>query len=287
MSPARIAADLHHACDLVFCDEAPSLVGLLPHPDGLELTRHRPLGHYEELVGWRAPDGWTGLALVGTGRAARMDRRTDQVERVRFTVAADRAGRVASTLTTPTTAYRSERLTALPGATAELQGPVLDVCLRVLGLPTPPSADTPLQFIHRHWLLAIVERASERGRLTWRDLQRLHALSPLRRVTPFELGRATALALEGYPWERLLHAVRNGAEGLQRFTPAQLAWFDGPSFGRAMVVDLPPFEALVETVDELLGPRLAGDVRRALHAAGDIPPGSVAAVGQPPRSGAA
>ena len=126
---------LEDVCDAVFTRDAPALVGFVDD-DGYQLRDGPAFDLPEDLVGFRAPPTWDGLAVVVCGRARHLDG-VDDPTRARVAFALARDGSHAGSVTTVDATIR------LGSPTEPTLGHLADVCHRALGLTAAPEASTP------------------------------------------------------------------------------------------------------------------------------------------------
>jgi hypothetical protein len=234
-------------------------VGLCELPGDLQ---HRT----DPLVGFRAPAAWTGIGLVSTGRAHRLDGLGSPATRTLTVCLWPRAGEVVSVLGPP--GDPGEPVIGRP------QGLVADVLARILALPTPEPDRSTAAFVEITWLERLAEARRPRpGRpRSWRWLADHH---PLRGTgatpSPDELAARTRHYGEERSWASFLD--RHAATPL----PASVwgppggsvlslgDWFDTGSISRWVFRHLPPADLLLAELVNQLTPSLARDLLAALR----------------------
>ena len=227
-----------------------------------------PLDH---LLGFVAPESWSGLGLVCYGWASppseeggRPSEHPDR-RRVRVVTLLDRSGDERATATLDDGTVVDE-----PGS-----GMVADALRRALGRATPAPPVGSGELFAAMWLTSIA--ASDR-RLSWNEAVMLHpAMQLLRqgghRPQIEELvscGRSLARAM---PWGELrlraASGVRDGGIGVS----ADLAaWMDDGMFARWVLGGLPPFTPLLRRCSAILAPEVLRRLRRTLRAWNLDPP---------------
>jgi hypothetical protein len=234
----------------------------------------RPLGaeHPNDLLlGTEAPPEWLALGVRASGRATHLDAPGSSPEPVQVEVAVTRTGRRAGRLH-----HHDGRILDV----AAPEGLVVDTCLRVFGLATPP----PEVGSHAFWTARWVDRIAtafndpqRRAELrTWDAVEALHpAHDRCGEDEGHDEGHDPAVPLEvlarrhaeRWHWE----AIRTAPElsGLPG-RPAGLgllSWFDDGSLARWLLSLVPPIGEIVDDIGPLLGPTLH---RRLQSAVADL-----------------
>ncbi len=232
-------------------------------------------GHpVEPLVGFVAPQTWSAIGLISSGRLRHLDRPSEDPHAVQSTVLLHRDGTAAGIIG------------AGDGAEVVLeeppQGLVADVLNRVLGLPTPPPDAPTGAVVELTWLDRIAAGLlHQRGRgRSWRWLADRHPLRGGGPVpSPEELAARTAAYSEERTWAGLrllavtqdLPAARCGPPG--GTTAPACTWFDDGSLARWLLSRLPPAEALVPDLLSVVPSHVGADLLEALGAVdGTWPP---------------
>ncbi|MDY7101211.1 MAG: hypothetical protein S0880_08490 [Actinomycetota bacterium] len=221
-------------------------IELLAPPDGAVLP--------DAVIGTTAPPSWSAVGLLAPARvhvaASTTAAPGDPPAERTLAVFVDRRGRVACALGD---ADGSEPLEAPTGR-------VLDVCRRLLSLPTPPPGE-PIERLWRSlWLdrLAADALADELpANLTELDVRVRHPLAR-RDAQPPPADDQTGAATRGTSWERLHHEVRTGHQpgaglglGLDQ---RGAAWFDTGSFARWVLAENAPASEALAALWERVGP---------------------------------
>jgi hypothetical protein len=131
----------------------------------------------DALMGTVAPDDWSAIGVVATGRARRLDRPTAAMVPVLVVLLVDRSGAAVSLLPRLDGGGRYEAVEAGDGP----EGLMLDLCRRALGLPTAPPGRPPLAWWAQLWLDGLLRDAlAVPGRVwTWGDVLVRHPLHDL------------------------------------------------------------------------------------------------------------
>jgi hypothetical protein len=222
---------LDDVCDAVFTRDAPALVGFVAGDDGTYRLRDGPAFDLpEDLVGFRAPPAWDGLAVVVCGRARHLDR-IDDPTRARVAFALARDGAYAGTVTTVDATIRL-------GSPAEPPlGHLADVCHRALGLPAAPEPSTPNEVISATWLADVLAAADVLGDgFDIDDSDGLLSLHPLG-------GRTSDSS-----WADLHEALVVVGSGWAGFSADDLAWMDPPTWARFVLNTVPPLPWLLDEI---------------------------------------
>ena len=223
-------------------------------------------GHpIEPLVGLVAPQAWSAVGLISSGRLRQLDRPGDAPQPTLSTVLLHRDGRAASII-----GARNGQQVVIDEPP---QGLVADVLNRVLDRPTP-SPDAPTgAVVELTWLDRIAAGLlHQRGRTrSWRWLADRHPLRGGGPVPdPAELAARTAAYSEERTWAGLrllavtqdLPAARFGPPG--GTTAPACTWFDDGSLSRWLLSRLPPAEALVPDLLSVLPGHVGADLLAAL-----------------------
>lgn len=272
-----LAEALHHAGSP---DASPSIVSVELHDtEEVSIGRWTPPSDLDHpltaLLGFRAPDSWNAVGLLGSGRARMLDGpATADGQCIRFTVLTQRDGTSVSLL--------DELGATAPTVTEDPpHGWSADVLARVLGLPTPPPEASPALLVEAQWLERVAAGVLDRpGRVrSWRWLADRHPLrGPGPVPDPDELAAATAAHAEDHPWRRLrqaaakvpLPAATHGPSGGTVLDAER--WFDDGSISRWMLQRLGPVELVLADLLDALPHHLGASLSRAL--VGVSPPGS-------------
>jgi hypothetical protein len=206
-------------------------------------TGGEPVDLVASLVGFDAPDDWNAVAVVVQGRSWLLDDRSADPRPVRLTHVVSRGGEVASVVRhagDPPTVQREQG-----------EGRLVDVCCRILGLPTPaPPADSTALWALQ-WLDGVVSRVARGERM--RGLvaaARAHPAVELvadhdPRLVDEAIARLVRLgSLMGVqrPWPRLRQACADGTWSVDGVTAAGASWMDDGMFARWVLADYPTFD---------------------------------------------
>lgn len=252
-------------------DEPPTAVGVADEGDTvvfhlLDLHGTDPI---ETLTGFTAPGTWWAFGVCGPARVRSIDPAVpvpDGGSR-RFVHLVTRSGLSVTALAT-----HGERR-AVPRPTREpAEGRLPDVCRRVLGLPTPPPEHDSGELFTTWWLDAVVGLVAETdgGPPSWsRIVDRHPSAAAVRAVDPVlgaeldehvvELGNATRRA---WPWHRLRRVCAEGGLSIEGVSADDARWMDDGCFARRALEPYPSTAELLEVLDALLPPQLAGRLRR-------------------------
>ncbi len=159
------------------------------------------------------------------------------------------------------------------------QGQLLDLCKRVLGIPSAPPCDRRLRpALCAIWVSSIrtllANRHDPDRQPHWDELAVLH---PVNRLVPDSLAplvERTHHALHGLTWAELHRRCASGEIEVAGLTASHCGWFDTGSFSRWVTRTTPPWESsylsiasaldldtqfdLLDHIDDLLVP---GDLR--------------------------
>lgn len=218
----------------------------------------------DALVGFRAPDGWDGVGIVGTGKLHDLDGGGPS-GRGRFTVLVRRDEPGATLLERD-----GGEVQLLEG---DPEGWLTDVLRRVLDRPTPPPEGSPALLIDTWWLDSLVQVVVDRPhrRPAWRWMAQVHPLCPPGTVpSPAELAARTTADALAHPWS---HLRRLAAQAPMPAASVDLPdgeviagdrWFDDGTLARWMLRRTLPPDVLVAELLGHLTPQLAERVGDAL-----------------------
>jgi hypothetical protein len=255
--------------------DRPVLVGLVPQDGAIDLHLHPiPHGQIEAVIGWQAPSSWRAAGVVGPATSTVAEPcSTPACTEVSVAVLVDRLGRVV--VARAGRAAASGDTSQNPPGPAALQAPqgrLVDVCQRVLQLPTTPCSPAPGRLWTAVWFDTVLTLAIDRSRDErsphWRSVADCHPLPAALRMRD-ALRPEHLIQLVDHPlvesWEALRLASIAG-EWHWPDTPATAAqWFDAGSFGRWLLhLYLPPIQLLAA-----LGDLLAPSVHAAMHRVGE------------------
>ena len=275
-SPTRsrcaAGASVHQMLDVI----APALFAH-GHDTLVHVVRHRrtfdlgvlPLDPGEaaidRLIGATAPHEWHALGFVTDGTAwARTvdgDAIAGEERRVRLAVLVDRSGAVASCVRAADHAVDPPPIEV--AADEPPTGWVVDVCQRVLGIPTAPAAQGVGAWLDVVWLDALLAAvcATPSRRWSWADLATLHPLQPSVPVPgPHALADDARCAVAGTSWSRLRELVASGddttlasVDSPGGWSTVELAgWLDDGAFARHHIGRYPPARSLLGALAQLL-----------------------------------
>ena len=219
-----------------------------------------PTSHdYGALMGLTCPP--TVQAVAATHEVeVRVRSSTHQCRRdVRVGVAVTRSGHCVARFRS---ARRGELVTL-----DHLDGPLVDVGRRALGLATPPCTRTPLElvdaaFAHRV-LRILLEADLGSPRPSWTHISARHPLAGSIAISPAALlDRRRELA--GITWSTVRQRIIEH-EGTpdQELTPALARWLDNGSLGRWLFARYPEPEQVFADVCELLDGPAEAALRKA------------------------
>lgn len=161
------------------------------------------------------------------------------------------------------------RLRSLPPKTlTDLEGPLVDVAHRAMGLPTPRCTRSVLELLDAAFADDVLARtlAADLGtRPTWTEISSSHPLAAPIAVMPAELrARRLTFALE-LGWSAFREAA-SASPGSSCFDmpPDIVRWLDDGAFARWLFARYPEPEQVFADVCELLDPTTA-DALRAAH----------------------
>jgi hypothetical protein len=221
-----------------------------------------------EVVGFRAPTGWTAFGIASRARLRHLDTNEPLAGEAGFALCCSRSGWSSWAIAPPSGAPMAH--TSLGPA----QGRIADACRRVLGLPTEPAAHDSRALMAVQWLDTLAARALavEPGALTWPEVALANPYaelvtgrsSNLSHQLPdhlIELGHAFAKA---WPWSRLRAEHRSGRHRGLGLTADDAGWMDDAMFARWAIDWYPPLSDLLDITDARLDPELARRVRTTL-----------------------
>ena len=248
---AALALQLDAIADEAGWGTLPLLVGLtdvgIAHVTPPSPRRSSAGGEPVDLVaalgGFDAPDDWNAVAVVVQGRSWLLDDRAADARPVRLTHVVDRAGEVASVVRhagDPPTVQREHG-----------EGRLVDVCCRILGLPTPAPPPDSTALWALQWLDGVIGRVA-RG-------ERMRGLVAAARAHPAvelvaehdprlvdeaiaRLVRLGSLMGRQRPWSRLRQACADGTWVVDDLMPAGAAWMDDGMFARWVLAEYPSFD---------------------------------------------
>lgn len=226
------------------------------------------------LVGYTAPPEWRAVGIVSSAEQhAAMDVAASAMP-VRMTFLVERAGRSIALLTPSGPADDDRRGRRAVAGVAE--GELVDVCRRVLGLPTSPPSRQPDAWLTLRWLdrLLVQAVAAPRRVGTWASAAALHPLvGPNATPSPPQVAELTATVSDAFGWEQLRQLAAEGAGGPSpAIEPALAAWMDAGCFARWLLGAELPVELLIEELEALLRPTVLEAVRSALPSSSPSPP---------------
>ena len=186
----------------------------------------------DRLTGSVAPPEWQVVGTVVHGSALHLEGRGGR-RRVRLVYLLDRSGTSASVI-------RGLAADSAPPASSPPCGRLVDVCHRVLGLPTDPPVGSPQEWWSAVWLDRVFAEAAAAPAIRW-TWGRVLARHPLRDIT--------ATATLG--WEDLRRLAAAAATG-GVIEPAIAAWLDEGSFARRLLGEHLPLSTLLGELAALL-----------------------------------
>jgi hypothetical protein len=225
-------------------------------PSALAPTAHP----YGALVGLTCPA--TVQAVASTYEVdVRVRSQTNRCRRDgRIGVAVTRSGGSVARFRS---ADRGELLTL-----GQLDGPLVDIGHRALGLSTPPCNRTPLALVDAAFvdgvLRSLLEADLGTPRPSWFDLSARHPLAGSITITPAALlDRRRALA--GLTWSGVRQGIiEHGETPHREMTPALAGWLDDGSFGRWLFAPYPEPDQAFADVCELLDAPTSAALRESL-----------------------
>ncbi len=261
-------------------DAPPTALGVVLTDTEVQL-HSMPLVDVDELLGFSAPRLWDAFGICASGTGRHLDEIADLPSsrpglpdgldtttgpdsgwRVSVVHLVHRHGHVASMIRR---AGDGPRLRP-DGAT----GRVPDLCLRALGLPTPPPA-APVEALWTAWwferiLAARLAADLDRPDLSWDQVVRCHP-ALLGHDEPLIWGddpggrSAPRAAFPQRGWSELRHRVADGRLTFPDITPSQARWLDDGSFSRRAFGVLPRSDHLIADLVELLPESVVGRLR--------------------------
>jgi hypothetical protein len=275
MSALIPTSELLHVCDLALALESGRLSGLIPTSTSkLRLVRGPEFEFPEDLIGFTPPNDWHGVVLAATGRATLLepDHGRPFVAPVEVAFAVDRSGRSGAITRSADGAID---LADLSDGDNDSGGLVVDVCRRVLRLPTPPETVGLIRLEHQGWLLFLLETVDAASMTGWADDWDLVALShPMAldspTTEPSVLGSTLWSAYHGADWSRLHAAVVASDHRWDDLDPDQVAWLDAGSFARYVLESRPALGELLDALRPSVTDDVFASVLAAIEWAGDI-----------------
>jgi hypothetical protein len=221
----------------------------------------------EGLLGRLVRPGWTGAAVVGTGRL----RLLDPAHEPPATLVPGLAGGLTMACVVSRRDSTGWRMRLPDGTLYEPMpenGFMLDILRRSLELETPPPPESTVSLRLAAWMGAISGTGRDRGdRLGWDEALGLHpALFDGPRLGATEAEAIVCSCASSGEWESMRELVAAGLE-TPGMPPSSLArWMDEGMFARWVLAELPPTEDLLPGVRSSLEPaayrRLSHLVRR-------------------------
>jgi hypothetical protein len=191
------------------------------------------------LGGFVAPAAWQAFGIVAPGRSVPLDADGEPLDDPGTQVVAGtfvgRSGEVASQVRTATGAVLAD---------GPADGRVLDVCRRVLGLPTAAAAGSPQVWATVVWVDAVLAAS------LLADLGEPPRWPALAALDP--LGEAVDLGALRWPLVRASCAA--GLVAVPGMSAELAAWMDDGMFAREAVSALPPLFEMLSDLRELLPP---------------------------------
>jgi hypothetical protein len=246
---AALALQLDAIAEQVGWGAPPLLIGLTdegvdhatpPAPVPLD---GEPVDLVASLVGFDAPDDWNAVAVVVQGRSWLLDDGAADPRPVRLTHVVDRRAEVASVVRHAGDPPQVQREVG--------EGRLVDVCCRILGLPTPPPPPDSTALWALQWLDGIVTRVA-RGERMRGLVAAAHAHPAVELVAQHEprlvdeavgrLVRLGALMGEQREWPRLRRACADGTWVVDDLAPEGAAWMDDGMFARWVLAEYPSFD---------------------------------------------
>lgn len=220
--------------------------------------------HLEELVGFRAPEAWSGIAVLadGTARHVSTDVTDGTTDRVRIAYAVDRHGNEGAAVT-------SQDSGACWSSPDAVDGFVADLCRRMLGLACPPERRKPADLAAAAWLELLLDRAADPLTAdtvrTWGDVAALHpTLDGEPAATPDRLAHLVRATTDLWDWEQVRAAVATGALAVDQVGPDLAIWMDAPFLARWLLGMHRPIGELLDDLRLFLDERLHHDVSTTL-----------------------
>ena len=264
--------------------KGPQLVWVVepPHDDIeqgplLSLSALDPDDPVGEMYGIVTPAGVDTVGFLGDSRARQL------IHQVVGPVRRD--GRVVHLVHRDGTEVRS--LPGGPGVAAVVTpltsepsaAPVADACRRMLGLPAAPPPPHSIDWWVDRWIEMVLVLALGGATPSWQVVSELAATGA--RLSPAGVARVLVEAGRLVPWSELHRdqiALARGRTGEPRpcacppeiwpfDDPDVLSWMDAGTFARARIGGQPSLCALLDSLDELLAPDVADQVRAAVSMA--------------------
>ena len=193
------------------------------------------------LDGFRAPADWQAFGIVAPARTVPLDADGAACRRAGTAVVAcafvDRAGRTAGQV-------RSVDGDIVGGGPTD--GRMLDVCRRVLGLPTAPAAGSPQVWATVAWVDAVLAATLDADLGSPPDWPALAALDPFDDTA--DLARL--------PWALVRASCAAGLTVVPGIGAATAAWMDDGMFAREAMAAMPPLFDMLHDLRELLAPHV-------------------------------
>lgn len=250
--------------------DRPVLVGVVPRGGLIDLRLHPiPQGLPEAVIGWHAPTAWRATGLVCPARsnvAGPGDVPT--AGDISLAALVERDGRVVVAVSGSGLGQMADDgVSAEP--LREPQGRLVDLCQRVLRLPTAPAAWSPGRLWTAVWYDAVLTLAIDRprgsGAPQWRSVAACHPV-------PAALGVREALRpehliqLADHPlaesWEALRLASSAGQWHWPDTPDVAADWFDAGSFGRWLLQLYPAPGQLLAALGDVVAPSVHAAMRR-------------------------
>ncbi len=254
-----VPPELVDAIDAALVDcETNVAFGLKKQGTESELLLHDlPHGSPGSLVGFVAPDDWVAFGIGARGRArwaetaGHEDAAESSVSESRIVFLADREGNTASRLRLEGTCVHE------PGETI---GPLADLTLRVLQLPTSAPERSTMYLWAVLWLDRIVADFAAAARppnwhqLTHRcpGIDAAHEVFGTRPTTE-EIAKLGRVLGAGFGWETLRNLQAEGRGLFPEPSPAVAEWMDVGMFARSTLSFLPELDDLIDAVESLAG----------------------------------
>lgn len=232
------------------------------------LFRDLPGDPTEALLGFVAPRDWSAIGMCVTASSVPLapdgtvpGGRQDQS---RVLLVVDRHGRHITRI------HAGGELQSEPG---EATGPLVDLCHRVLEMPTPVPAQSTMYLWAVLWLDRIVADFAPAGAApNWRQITHLcpgfevgrGVFGP--RPTADQIATLGRALTAGYDWEALRELQASGHGFLPEPDPDLAGWMDEGMFARWVLALLPDLEDLVEAADALAGRGARSALTKVLRA---------------------
>jgi len=245
----------------------------------------------DELVGTLAPPSWSAVGIIATGAAWRYDVAGSTIDthggvggpRARDWVGvvhlSDRTGAHATRIRGIDPGDDGQEVDLGPPASGRL----LDVCQRMLELPTAPPTHDIRSLWESVWLDRILMSAydPDPGSIGWPELAGLHPAAvwsgptppdgrlraktgdPSRSWTPAELGQRGSELADAFGWDQLREAASHGRWSSDALSASDAAWMDAGVFSR-WLSDHHPAPAAVSDLADLLGEEMIDMIEHGL-----------------------